>query len=81
MMNIQMMQAFFQFIQNPAALFQKRGLPVPPQSVMQSPESLMQYMLNSGGVSQDQYNQAAQQAKQLQNNPQFMQMMQGFFRR
>lgn len=80
-MNIQMMQAFFQFMKNPAALFQQRGLPVPPQNAMQSPESLMQYMLNSGGVSQDQYNQAAAQAKQLQNNPQFMQMMQGFFRK
>ena len=81
MMNIQAIQAFMQFMQNPAALFQQRGIPVPPQNAMQSPQSMIQYMLNSGGISQDQYNQAAQQAKQLQGNPQFMQMMQGAFRR
>lgn len=80
-MNIQAIQAFMQFIQNPAAIFQQRGLPVPPQNAMQSPQNMIQYMLNSGGISQDQYNQAAQQAKQLQNNPQFMQMIQGMFRR
>ena len=80
-MNIQAMQAFMQFIQNPAAAFQQRGLPVPPQNAMQNPQSMIQYMLNSGGISQDQYNQAAAQAKQLQNNPQFMQMMQGVFKR
>ena len=80
-MNIQAIQAFMQFIRNPAAIFQQRGLPVPPQNAMQSPQNMIQYMLNSGGISQDQYNQAAQQAKQLQNNPQFMQMIQGMFRR
>ena len=41
----------------------------------------MQYMLNSGGISQDQYNQAAMQSRQLQQNPQFMQMMQSMFKR
>lgn len=80
-MNIQAIQAFMQFIQNPAAIFQQRGLPVPPQNAMQSPQNMIQYMLNSGGISQEQYNQAAQQAKQLQNNPQFMQMIQGMFKR
>lgn len=54
---------------------------MPPQSAMQSPNNFIQYMMNSGGISQQQYNQAAQQARQLQQNPQFMQMMQGMFRR
>ena len=80
-MNPQMMQAFMQFVQNPGAFFQSRGMQMPPQSAMQSPNSLIQYMMNSGGVSQQQYNQAAQQARQLQGNPHFMQMMQGMFRR
>ena len=80
-MNPQMMQSFMQFVQNPGAFFQSRGMQMPPQSAMQSPNSLIQYMMNSGGVSQQQYNQAAQQARQLQGNPQFMQMMQGMFRR
>lgn len=79
MMNPQMMQAFTQFVQNPGAFFQRRGMQMPPQSAMQSPDGLIQWMLNSGGISQQQYNQIATQARQLQQNPQFMQMMQGLF--
>lgn len=77
---MQRWQAFLQFMQNPAQTFQQRGLPAPPQTAMQSPQGLIQYMLNSGGVSQEQYNQAAAQARQLQQNPQFMQMLQGMQR-
>ena len=80
-MNPQMMQAFMQFVQNPAAFFQQRGMQMPPQSALQSPQGMIEYLMNSGGVSQQQYNQAAAQAKQMQQNPQFMQMMQGIFRR
>lgn len=80
-MNPQMMQAFMQFVQNPAAFFQQRGMQMPPQSALQSPQGMIEYLMNSGGVSQQQYNQAAAQAKQAQQNPQFMQMMKGMFRR
>lgn len=80
-MNQQMMQAFMQFMQNPAAFFQQRGMQMPPQTALQSPQGMIEYLMNSGGVSQQQYNQAAAQAKQMQQNPQFMQMMQGMFRR
>lgn len=75
------MQAFMQFMQNPAAYFQQRGMQMPPQNAMRSPADMIQYMMNSGGISQAQYNNAAAQAKQLQNNPQFMQMLQGYFKR
>ena len=80
-MNPQAFQAFMQFVQNPGAFFQQRGMKMPPQEAMQNPNSLIQYMLNSGGVSQEQYNQASVQARQLQQNPQFMKMLQGMFRR
>lgn len=73
------MMAFMQFVQNPAAFFQQRGMQPPPQNALQSPQDLIQYMMNSGNISQEQYNNAAMQAKQLQNNPQFMQMIQGCF--
>ena len=79
-MNPQMIQ-FMQFIQNPGAFFRQRGMQTPPQEALQSPQGLIQYMLNSGGISQQQYNQAATQSKQLQQNPQFMQMMQSAFKR
>lgn len=81
MMNPNNMQAFMQFMNNPAAFFQSRGMQMPPQSALQSPQNLIQYMMNSGGISQQQYNNAAMQARQLQTNPQFMQMIQGYFKR
>lgn len=81
MMNPQMMRAFARFVQNPGAFFQQRGMQMPPQSAMQSPDSMIQWMLNSGGISQQQYNQIAAQSKQLQQNPQFMQMLQGLLGR
>ena len=81
MMNPNTMQAFMKFVQNPAAFFQQKGMQIPPQNALQSPQNLIQYMMNSGGISQAQYNNAAAQAKQLQNNPQFMQMIQGYFKR
>ena len=81
MMNPNTMQAFMKFVQNPAAFFQQKGMQVPPQRALQSPQGLIQDMMNSGGISQEQYNNAAAQAKQLQNNPQFMQMMQAYFKK
>lgn len=81
MINPNMMQAFMSFMQNPAAYFQSRGMQMPPQSALNSPADLIQYMMNSGGISQQQYNDAAMQAKQLQTNPQFMQMLQGYIRK
>ena len=81
MMNPNTMQAFMQFMNNPAAFFQARGMQMPPQNALKSPQDMIQYMMNSGGISQAQYNSAAAQAKQLQTNPQFMQMIQGCFRK
>ena len=81
MMNLNNMQAFMQFMQNPAAFFQQRGMQMPPQSAMRSPQDMIQYMMNSGGISQQQYNAAAMQARQLQTNPQFMQTIQSYFRK
>ena len=81
MMNMGNMQAFVQFMQNPAAFFQARGMQMPPQNALKSPQDMIQYMMNSGGISQQQYNNAAMQARQLQSNPQFMNMLQGYFRK
>ena len=75
------MQAVMQFMQNPAAFFQARGMQMPPQSALKSPQDMIQYMMNSGSISQQQYNNAAMQARQLQSNPQFMQMLQGYFKK
>lgn len=76
-----MMQAFLQFIQNPAAFFQQRGMQMPPQSALQSPQSMIQYIMSTGGVSQEDFNRVAARSRELQQHPQFMHMMQGMFRR
>lgn len=81
MMNPNTMQAFMQFMQNPAAFFQSKGMQIPPQNALNSPADIIQYMMNSGSISRQQYDNAAMQARQLQNNPQFMQMLQGYFRK
>ena len=54
-MNPQMLQAFTQFIQNPS----RYG--VTPQA-LDNPQNLIQQMLNSGRITQEQYNAAAAQA-------------------
>lgn len=72
---MQMMQAFMKFAQNPA-----QALGVSPDA-LKNPGQIIQQLMNNGRITQEQYNQAAAQARQLQQNPQFMQMMQGAFRR
>ena len=44
---------------------------------MQNPNEVIQYLMNNGKLSQQQYNQLQNVAKQIQSNPQFQQFMQG----
>ena len=44
-----------------------------PQS-MNDPHQMIQHLMNSGKMSQQQYNQLQQMAGQMQNNPQYQQM-------
>lgn len=68
-----MIGQFQQFMQNPASFMAQRRFNLP-NGFEQNPSAAIQQMLNSGQMSQDQYNQLRQMADQLQNNPQFMQM-------
>ena len=52
------------FMQNPMALLQKR-FNIPAGLNVQNPNDIIQYLLNSGQISQQQVNQAMQ----LQKNP------------
>lgn len=65
MLNImQLMSAYQQFKQNPMAMLsQKYNIP----QNMSNPQDIIQHLLNSGQISQEQVNQA----RQLQNNPMF----------
>lgn len=76
------MQGFFGqlqgFMQNPMQFLMQNKLNLPNNiNPMQDPQGAIQYLMNNGMMSQEQYNQLQQMAKQIQNNPQFQQMMNG----
>ena len=46
-----------------------------PKEIAGNPNSVIQYMMNNGQITQDQYNAARQAAARIQNNPLFQQFM------
>lgn len=67
---MQMIQMFNQFKGNPMQALSQFGIP----QNMNNPSQVIQYLMNSGKMSQQQYNQLQQIAGQMQNNPQYQQM-------
>ena len=63
------MNQFNQFMRNPMQVLSQRipGMPMG----MNDPNQIIQSLMNSGRMSQEQYNYFNQIAKQIQNNPQF----------
>ena len=71
MMNMKaLFEAYTQLIQNPTQILQKLNIP---QEYANNPEGAIQYLMNNGKITQQQYNNANNQLKQLQNNPLFKQ--------
>lgn len=65
------MSMLSQIKNNPMAILGKRfNLP----QNMNNPNEIIQYLMNTGQVSQTMYNQANEAANQLKNNPQFQSM-------
>ena len=72
MMNIKaLFNAYNQLMQNPAQLLQQLNIP---QEYVNDPQGAIQYLMNNGKITQQQYNSASNQLKQLQNNPMFNQL-------
>ena len=72
MMNIKaLFEAYTQLMQNPTQVLQKLNIP---QEYANNPQGAIQYLMNNGKITQEQYNMANNQLKQLQNNPLFKQM-------
>ena len=69
-----MMHSFGSFMQNPMQALLQRRINVP-QSMMGNPSAIMQHMMNTGMLNQQQYNAARMAAQQAQSNPMFHQMM------
>lgn len=55
---------FQQFMGNPAQMMQKSGLNIP-QNISNDPNAIIQHLLSSGRMSQQQYNQLQQMANNL----------------
>ena len=64
------MNMYSAFIQNPERLFQQYNIPT---EYINDPQGAIQYLMNNGKVTQEMYNNANNQLKQLQSNPMFKQ--------
>jgi len=61
-----MMQMFNQFRQNPIGALMGMGFNVPPH-LQNNPEGTVNYLRNSGQMSEQQFNQFSQMAQQFQS--------------
>lgn len=64
-------QMIQQLKQNPMAMLSKR-FNIPQNVNLQDPNAIIQHLMNTGQVSQEQYNHANQQVKQMQKNNNMM---------
>ena len=72
----QFFKSFRGFMGNPMQMMSGMNIP---KNMMNNPNEVIQYLMNSGRMNQSQYNQLKQMAGQIQNNPQFQQSMQQFY--
>lgn len=56
-------QQFQMFRQNPIGYMMQKGMNIPQN--MTDPNQIVQHLLNTGQITQQQYNQAAQMARQF----------------
>lgn len=73
----QFFNSFRGFMGNPMQMLMQR-MSIP-QNMVNDPNAIIQHLMNSGQMSQDQFNFLRQKANQIQNNPQFQQSMQEFY--
>lgn len=64
---------FRRFINNPAQYMLEHKINIP-QQFQNDTQGAIQYLMNSGQLTQDQYNWVNNIAKQIQNNPVFKQI-------
>lgn len=68
---------FQYFMSNPIQFMAQRKLNIP-QQYLNDPNGAIQYLMNSGRITQDQYNRAVNMSNQLQKDPNFMKMLDQF---
>lgn len=73
MMNInEMMSQMQAFRTNPLRFMAQKKLNIP-QNLQNNPQAIIQHLLNNGTMTQQQFNELQNTAKQMQSNPQFAQ--------
>ena len=65
-----LMPMFKGFMNNPMQFFLSKKMNLPPDA-LNNPQQTIQNLLNSGQMSQAQFNKFAQMAKQMQDDPNF----------
>lgn len=75
-----MLGQFQRFIQNPIQYMLQKNLNIPPEYTNDT-NGVIQYLMNTGKLTQEQYNWVKQQADQIEHNPQFMQFLNGMNKR
>jgi hypothetical protein len=65
---------FQSFMSNPLQFMAQRKLNIP-QQYMNDPNGAIQYLMNSGRITQDQYNRAVNMSNRLQKDPNFMKIL------
>jgi hypothetical protein len=68
---------FQSFMSNPMQFMAQRKLNIP-QQYLNDPNGAIQYLMNSGRITQDQYNRAVNMSNRLQKDPNFMKMLDQF---
>lgn len=63
-----MLGQFKNFMSNPTQYVMNMGIP---QEYMNNPSEAIQYLMNTGKLTQEQYNKLNSTARQIQNNPMF----------
>ena len=69
---------FQNFMRNPMQFFAQRRMNLPQGMNISDPQQaqqMIQNLMNSGQMSQQQFNQLQNMARQIQNNPMFQSMM------
>ena len=64
MINPQTIMQLQQFMSNPGQVLNQMGIPV---NMQNNPQAIIQHLMDTGKLSQQQYTQLQQQAKQLQS--------------
>lgn len=63
MINPQTVLQFKKFMNNPQAMLQKMGIP---QGMQNNPQAIIQYLMDNGKLTQEDYNRAIKKAGEFQ---------------